>query len=139
MTETAQKTLPTPTPLVNVETKQFWDATAEGKLLLPRCNACSTVIWYPRAFCPECSSFDISWIQASGRGTIYSYTVNRRGQGDYRDLAYVVAYVELAEGPRMLTNIVDCDFETVRVGQEVELVFHPTGSGQALPRFRPVE
>ena len=59
-----------------------------------------------------------------GSGTIYSFTVNRRGQGDYRDLAYVLAYVELEEGPRMLTNIVDCDPETVSVGQAVEVVFH---------------
>ena len=73
--------------MINAETKAFWDATAEGKLLLPRCNACQTVIWYPRPFCPECSSSDISWFEASGNGTIYSYTINRRGQGDYRDLA----------------------------------------------------
>jgi uncharacterized OB-fold protein len=132
-----ERTLPAPPPLVNVETKAFWDATAEGKLLLPRCKQCSTVIWYPRAFCPECASFDIEWIEASGRGTVYSYTINRRGQGDYRDLAYVVAYVELEEGPRVLTNIVDCPPDSVKIGQDVELVFHPTSAGPALPRFRP--
>ena len=137
MTDTAERTLPAPPPQVNVETKAFWDATAEGKLLLPRCNACGIVIWYPRAFCPECSSFDISWFEATGRGTVYSFTINRRGQGDYRDLAYVVAYVELDEGPRLLTNIVDCDPEQVSVGQAVRVVFHPTSSGAALPRFRP--
>jgi len=138
MSETvAARTLPAPPPIINVETKPFWDATAEGKLLLPRYNACDTVIWYPRAFCPECSSFDISWIEASGRGTVYSYTINRRGQGDYRDLAYVLAYVELEEGPRVLTNIVDCDPESVSVGQQVEVVFEPTSNGAALPRFKP--
>ena len=137
MTDTAQKTLPAPSPQINVETKAFWDATAEGKLLLPRCNECDVVIWYPKLFCPECSSFDISWFEASGKGTIYSYTVNRRGQGDYRDLAYVVAYVELEEGPRILTNIVDCDVDQVSVGQKVQVVFHPTSNGAALPRFKP--
>jgi hypothetical protein len=137
MTDTAERTLPAPPPQVNVETKAFWDATAEGKLLLPRCDACGIVIWYPRAFCPECSSFDISWFEATGHGTVYSFTINRRGQGDYRDLAYVVAYVELDEGPRLLTNIVDCDPETISVGQAVQVVFHPTSSGAALPRFRP--
>jgi uncharacterized OB-fold protein len=130
--------LPTPAPLVNVETKPFWDATLEGKLLLTRCNACNELIWYPRQFCPLCSSFDVGWVQAAGRGTIYSYTVNRRGQGEYRDLVYVLAYVELEEGPRMLTNIVDCDVESLAVGQAVEVVFHATGQGAALPRFRPV-
>jgi len=140
MTETAQRTLPAPPPIVNGETKPFWDATAEGKFILPRCNACDFVIWYPRAFCPACSSFDISWFEASGRGTIYSYTVNRRGQGDYRDLAYVLAYVELAEGPRVLTNIVDCNVNDVKVGQAVQVVFHPTAdAAAALPRFRPAQ
>ena len=138
MTDTAQRTLPAPAPVVNAETRPFWDATAEGKLLLPRCADCDTVIWYPRAFCPECGSFTISWFEATGRGTIYSFTINRRGQGDYRDLAYVVAYVELEEGPRVLTNIVDCDMEQLAVGQAVQVVFHPTSSGAALPRFRPM-
>jgi uncharacterized OB-fold protein len=142
MTETVETTaaekLPAPPPLINVETKPFWDATAEGRLALPKCSNCDTVIWYPRAFCPACSSFDITWFDASGRGTIYSYTVNRRGQGDFRNLTYVVAYVELDEGPRVLTNIVDCDPQTLAVGQTVEVVFHPTANGAALPRFRPV-
>lgn len=137
MTDTAERTLPAPAPAINVETKPFWDATTQERLLLPRCDDCDVVIWYPRAFCPECSSFAISWFEATGRGTIYSYTVNRRGQGDYRDLVYVLAYVELAEGPRVLTNIVDCDPERLAVGQPVQVVFHPTDSGAALPRFRP--
>ena len=137
MTQAAERTLPAPPPVINVETKPFWDATSEGRLVLPRCNDCATVIWYPRLFCPECNSFDVSWFEASGRGTIYSFAVNRRGQGDYRDLTYVLAYVELEEGPRVLTNIVDCDVEQVAVGQAVQVVFHPTSNGAALPRFKP--
>jgi uncharacterized OB-fold protein len=137
VTEATEVKLPAPPPQINSETKPFWDATAQSKLLLPRCNACDTVIWYPRAFCPACSSFDVTWFEASGRGTIYSFTVNRRGQGDYRDRAYAVAYVELEEGPRVLTNIVDADLETLEVGQAVEVVFHSTSNGAALPRFRP--
>jgi uncharacterized OB-fold protein len=80
-------------------------------------------------------------VQASGRGTVYSFTVNRRGVADvaaYRNAGeYVLAYVELDEGPRMMTNIVDCDPNTVKIGQKVELVFHDTGEGTALARFRP--
>ena len=129
--------LPTPAPIINSETKPFWDATLEGKLLLPKCNACSTVIWYPRAFCPVCSSFDINWIEASGRGKIYTFTINRRGQGPYETVPSVLAYVELDEGPRMLTNIVDCEFENVKVGMPVQVVFQDTGKGAALPRFKP--
>ena len=133
------RTLPAPAPLINAETKPFWDATLEGKLMLPKCTACGTVIWYPRLFCPECSGFTIDWIEATGRGTIYSYTINRRGQGEYRDQTFVLAYVELDEGPRMLTNIVDCDPESVSIGQKVEVVFHDTGHGAALPRFTPAQ
>jgi uncharacterized OB-fold protein len=137
VTQQTQTAIPTPAPVVNQDSQTFWDATAQGKLLLPKCDKCQTIVWYPRHFCPECSSFDVSWIEASGKGTIYSFTVNRRGQGDYRDMAYVLAYVQLAEGPRMLTNIVDCDYEKVAIGQPVELVFQDTGKGTALPRFRP--
>jgi uncharacterized protein len=137
----SEQVLPAPVPFVNPEIKPFWDATAEGRLLLPRCQDCQAVIWYPRPFCPECASTNIDWFQASGRGSVYSYTINRRGQADlpeYRNAGvYVLAYVELEEGPRVLTNIVDCDPDSVRIGQSVEVVFHDTGQGTALPRFRP--
>lgn len=130
--------LPVPTPAVNVETQEFWDATARGVFLLKRCDRCGVVIWYPRFVCPDCHGTATSWFEASGRGTVYSFTIVRRGQGAYADAApFVVAYVELAEGPRILTNVVDCDPETVEVGQAVEVVFHDTGSGTALYRFRP--
>lgn len=137
----SEQVLPAPVPFVNPEIKPFWDATAEGRLLLPRCQECQALIWYPRPFCPECASTNIDWFQASGRGSVYSYTINRRGQadlGEYRNAGvYVLAYVELEEGPRVLTNIVDCDPDSVRIGQSVEVVFHDTGQGTALPRFRP--
>ena len=133
--------LPAPAPIVLPEVKKFWDATAEGTLLLPKCQDCGEVFWYPRPFCPACASTSVSWVPASGRGTIYSYTVNRRGVADLRDYRdagiYVLAYVELDEGPRIMTNIVDCDPDSVRVGQKVEVVFHDTGQGTALWRFRP--
>jgi uncharacterized OB-fold protein len=133
--------LPAPAPLVLPEVKAFWDATAEGRLLLPRCEDCQTVFWYPRPYCPACASLRIAWFEASGRGSIYSFTVNRRGQADlsaYREAGvYVLAYVELEEGVRVMTNIVDCDPDSVKIGQPVEVVFHDTGQGTALPRFRP--
>ncbi|MFI0482993.1 Zn-ribbon domain-containing OB-fold protein [Actinomadura sp. 9N215] len=104
----------------------FWTATAEGRLLLPRCESCATVIWYPRPFCPRCGGRDVTFFPASGEATVYSYTVVRKARGDYRDLTpYVVAYVELAEGPRILTNIVGCDPAEVQIGQPVTLLFDP--------------
>jgi uncharacterized protein len=141
MASVSARVLPAPAPYVLPEVKPFWDATAEGRLVLPRCVECDTVVWYPRPFCPSCGSLKVSWVQASGRGTVYSFTVNRRGQADlpaYRDAGvYVLAYVELDEGPRMMTNIVDCDPDVVKIGLKVEVVFHDTGQGNALPRFRP--
>lgn len=129
--------LPAPAPKVDPESKPFWDATAEGRLLLKRCTSCDEVIWYPRAICPACGSLDTEWFDASGLGTIYTYTVNHHGFGPYAGITFVIAYVELDEGPRMLTNIVDVDPADVAIGQRVTVVFDDTGEGSALPRFRP--
>jgi uncharacterized OB-fold protein len=137
----SEQVLPAPAPVVLPEVKPFWDATAEGRLVLPKCSDCGTLIWYPRPYCPACASLNVEWIDASGRGTVYSFTVNRRGAADLPDYrgvgTFVLAYVELEEGPRMMTNIVDCDPDTVEIGQKVEVVFQDTGQGTALPRFRP--
>jgi uncharacterized OB-fold protein len=130
--------LPAPAPAVNPETREYWAATAQGRLLLKRCLDCGSVIWYPRALCPDCASMNTEWFAASGRGRVYSYTLNHRGQGAYAQAGpYVLAYVELDEGPRMMTNIVEADAGTLAVGLPVEAVFHDTGEGSALPRFRP--
>lgn len=136
MTEPA--TLPTPSPQANIESQPFWDAAAEGRFELPRCNACNEAIWYPRLFCPHCGGRDISWFEASGSGHIYSFTVVERGQGRWREHSpYVLAYVELAEGPRMLTNIIDVDPDDVSIGQQVTVRFEPGADGGALVRFAP--
>jgi uncharacterized protein len=132
--------LPSPTPQRSPETDPFWDATAEGRLVLAHCDKCGLVIWYPKTLCSSCGSLAVSWVEASGQGTIYSYTVVHRGAGRYRDaVPYVVAYVELAEGPRVLTNIVGCEPDEVHIGQEVKLAFSDTGEGSALYRFEPDE
>jgi len=130
--------LPTPTPAVDVETEEFWTATASGRLLLKRCDSCGLVIWYPKSLCPSCHSTSTSWFEAGGDGTVYSFTVSRRGEGPYREAApFVLAYVELDEGPRLMTNVVDCDVDSVRIGQRVRVVFDDTGDGNALIRFTP--
>jgi len=129
--------LPSPAPPVDEGTAQFWAATSEGVLLLPTCRACRSVTWYPRPICQACSSMDIAWVAASGEGSVYSCTVVFRGEGAFRNAPpYVLAYVELAEGPRLLTNIVDCEPGDVKIGDAVTLVFSATDAGPALPRFR---
>ena len=132
--------LPSPAPAVVPETESFWAATGRGKLVLPECAACATIIWYPKGICPECGSLDIGWVEASGEGEVYTFTVSRRGEGAYRDAGpFVLAYVELDEGPRVMTNIVGCSPESVRIGLRVRAVFDDTGQGSALVRFAPVE
>ena len=134
------QSLPAPSPAVNPETSQFWAATADGRLLVKRCQDCDSLIWYPRAICPACSSLRTEWFEVSGRGFIYSYTVNHRGEGAYLGLPpFVLAYVELDEGPRVMTNIVEADPAELAVDLPVEVVFHDTGDGAALPRFRPLQ
>jgi uncharacterized OB-fold protein len=132
--------LPAPAPSVYADAKPFWDATKDGRVVVQRCTGCGTVVWYPRAFCPCCTAGELEWFEASGRGTVYSFTIVRRGAGGpYRDVgSYALAIVELDEGPRLLTNLVECDLESIGVGDAVEAVFHPTADGPALVRFRPL-
>jgi uncharacterized OB-fold protein len=122
-----------PAPQVTPETKAFWDAAAAGKLMIGKCVACGAVHYYPRAICPFCFSDRTRLEQASGEGTIYTYSVMRRAQ-----VPYAIAYVTLAEGPTMMTNIVDCDLDRIRIGQKVRLVFKPSEGGPPVPMFTPV-
>ncbi len=130
--------LPAPKPYVTADAEPYWQGAAAGQLRLLRCDACSTVIWYPRPFCPECAGTAVTWFDAAGTGAVYSFTITRKGGGAYRDAGpYVLAYVELDEGPRVLTNIVGCSVDDVSIGQRVTVVFDDTGEGTALPRFQP--
>ena len=132
-------TLPTPAPTVTQANAAFWAATAEGRFQLQRCNECDTVLWFPRRHCPSCWTENVSTFDASGKGVVYSFTVIRKGAMAYKESGpFVIAYVELTEGPRVMTNIVDCDVETVKVGMPVEVVWYDTGQGNALYRFRTV-
>lgn len=122
-----------PSPVVNSESAPFYAAAREGRFLIRRCVETGRFHWYPRALCPF-SLKETEWVEASGRGEIYSYSVMRRA-----DPPYAIAYVRLEEGPVMLTNIVDSDFDALAVGHKVELVFVPTaGDGAPVPCFRVV-
>ena len=116
------------------ETKPYWAAAAKGRLLIKKCNACGEPHFYPRSICPFCFSEHTTWIEASGKGTIYSYSVMRRAP-----VPYVVAYVTLTEGPTMITNIVDCDPNAVKIGQAVRVTFKPSDGGPPLPMFTPAK
>lgn len=131
--------LPSPPPVVAPETATFWAATLDGRLLLQRCENCGKAGYYPRYVCANCHSTSLVDTEATGRGRIYSYTVTTRGILEYAKAgSYVLAMVELDEGPKMITNIVDCDPGDLSIGQRVEVVFCEAGPDGALPRFRPV-
>ncbi len=128
--------IPNPTP----ESRPFWDAARRHELMLPRCRACGRYHYYPRAVCPHCLSGDLAWERVSGRGTVYTFSVIHRGlKGFPLGEPYVLAMVELDEGPRMMTNLVgiEPDPATIRFGMPVEVVFEDVSDTVALPRFRP--
>lgn len=131
-------TLPTPAPRVTPETERFWEATDDKILLLKRCDECGDAHHYPRSRCPFCFSGNLEWEEASGDGTVYTYTVTHQNGEPYdKATPYVLAYVELDEGPRIMTNVVGVEPDDVCVGQEVTVVFDETEGGYALPRFTP--
>ena len=119
-------------PVVTAESKAFFDAARQNRFMIPVCSACGKPHWYPRAICPFCASDRVQWREASGRGTIYSYSVMRRAKDPY-----VIAHVTLAEGPTMLTNIVEADADEVHIGQAVTVVFQDTDGGPPTPMFKP--
>jgi uncharacterized OB-fold protein len=139
--------LPAPAPVVAPHSAEFWAATAHERLLVGHCPACDQWFWPPtRSFCPRCGGV-ASLREADGTGAVYSYTIVRvvgaiaLGGGPYKDaVPYVLAYVELTEGPTVLTNIVGIDPDDVTIGLAVRVVFARTGGPEepALPRFQPV-
>jgi uncharacterized OB-fold protein len=120
-------------PHIGAENAEYFAAAAKGQLVLKRCDECGAAHHYPRAICPFCGSDRTSWFNASGRGTIYTVTVTRRGT----PVPYAMAYVTLEEGVTMMTNIVDCDLDTIRIGDAVEVTFVASKDGKNVPMFRP--
>jgi len=119
-----------PAPRVLPESLPYWTAADEGRLLVKRCKACGEVHHYPRDICPHCLSADTEWLQAAGTGTVYSFSTMGKGEA-----AYTLAFVTLAEGVTLMTNLVDCDPSQVAIGQAVRVVFKPSEGGHAVPMF----
>jgi len=114
-----------PAPAQNLESKPFWDAAKQGRFLIKRCNACGEAHWYPRTICPFCHSGDTGWEESKGEGEIYTFSVMRRNT----PVPYAIGYVTLDEGISLLTNFVDCDLDSLKIGQRVKLKWTPTGEG----------
>jgi hypothetical protein len=117
----------------------FWKAAAEGRLALPRCKRCAKAFWYPRWACPRCDSEDIEWMTASGAGRVHTFTVVRQSADPFfkTRVPYIVAVIELEEGPLLVSGLVDCAPEAARIGMPVQVAFEPGEKGIAIPVFRP--
>jgi uncharacterized OB-fold protein len=133
-------------PPIGADSAPFWEATRVGKLLVQWCTRCDVAIFYPRAFCPTCGTAGsvgqgLEWREASGAATVYACTVEHNPAATGSTFSggepYVVALVELAEGVRMLTNIVGVPAAGVTIGMAVTLTWEPLSDGRQLPQFRP--
>ncbi len=121
-----------PVPDRTPESAPYWDGAARGELWLRRCVACDRHHHYPRSSCPFCFAPDPAWVRASGRGTVYSYSVVDRAA-----VPYVIAWVTLEEGPTLLSNLLGCEAAAVHVGMAVRLAPPPGEGGPPIPMFVP--
>ena len=135
--ENYSKPTPTPDPV----TEKYWGAARHNKLLVQKCGACGAYQTLPQSYCRHCLSENLQWTQARGTGKIYSFTIVHRAPSSAfeKDLPYTVALVELDEGARMMSNIVEIEPQDVRVGMPVEAVFDAISPTISLPKFRPVK
>ncbi|WP_077002281.1 Zn-ribbon domain-containing OB-fold protein [Variovorax sp. KK3] len=123
---------PLAAPQVDAATAHYWAQAKEGRLSTRRCTDCGKLHWYPRALCPFCMG-DTEWVPLAGQGTIYSVSVTRRAG----PVPYAIAYVTLDEGITMLSNIVDCDLDSLKIGDRVVVTFKPADGGAMVPMFKP--
>jgi uncharacterized OB-fold protein len=117
---------------VDAATEHFFAQASEGKLCVKACKSCGKTHWYPRALCPFCMG-ETEWRESPGQGTIYSVSVTRKAG----PIPYAIAYVTLDEGVTLLTNIVDCDLDSLKIGQRVSVTFKPAEGGAMVPMFKP--
>jgi uncharacterized OB-fold protein len=127
-----------PKPVANADSKPYWDAARERRLVIRKCRACSQLHFMPRHLCPNCWSDQLEWIDAKGIGTVHSFTVVRRASDPAfaSRVPYVVALIELEEGPRMMANVLGADAMAVKIGDRVQVTFEDRGDGAMLPQFQ---
>ena len=131
-----------PIPKSDPVTAPFWESLRKEKVEVQRCEDCETYVFYPRALCPHCSSRRLKWTPVSGRGQVYTFTIVQKGPGAFQaDGPYVVALVELDEGCRLMTNLIEVepDPAKVKIGMPVEIVYDPVTDAVTLPKFRPAQ
>jgi uncharacterized OB-fold protein len=135
----AEPSVPVPLPEPTEETRPFWDACARDTLVIQHCDQCGHQWLPPMSACPKCLAAEVRWVPASGRGYVYTWTVYHQAYHPAFPVPYNVAVIELEEGPRLVSNIVECPLDQIRIGMPVEVVFDHVAEGIALPKFRPAQ
>ena len=138
MSDRRSEPKPRPAPGVDPETEPYWKATHDGRLLIQRCRPNGHHQLYPRWRCLRCRG-EVDWVEAGGRGTVYSFTIIRQNfSRSFRHLIpYVVALVDLDEGPRLMTNLVGIEPDDVRIGMRARARFEPVSEDASIPLFEP--
>ena len=126
-------------PFIDEETRPWWEALQRHELYVQRCRDCGDLRYHPRAQCTSCLSPRTEWVRCSGRGKVYTFTATYQNQGaGFREsLPYIMAWVELDEGVKMLTNLVECRPEEAKIGMPVEVVYEDVTPQVTLAKFRP--
>jgi len=126
-----------PVPAIDPVSQPYWEFTLDGVLSIQHCGSCGSTQFYPRPICVTCGAVP-ALVPASGRGTVHTFSIIRQNgmQPFKQQLPYVVAIVELEEGPRLMSNIIDCDVDAVEIGSAVEVEFVRLNDEAALPFFR---
>ena len=127
-----------PLPYIHEQTQTFWEGTKKHELRIPKCEECNRFFFYPRSICPYCFSDEIKWVKVSGRGKIYSFTISHRAPSPAfkGDIPFNIAIIELDEGIRMLSNIIECSNDDLAINMPVEVVFDDVTAEITLPKFR---
>ena len=126
-----------PAPILTDDNHAFWDAAREGRLVTQRCAGCGRLQHPPRPMCPSCHGLDLEIVDLAGTGVVYSYSILHHPQHPSFDYPVVAALIDLDEGVRILSNLVDVPPEEVRIGLPVEVRFVPTRDEMAVPVFAP--
>ncbi len=129
-----------PLPTIEPETEEFWKAAKRHELFLQRCNACGEVIHFPRVMCYRCLSEDLGWFKSTGLGTVYSFTIIHQVAhlGFESEVPYVYAIIDLDDGARMISNVVNIDPSAVEVGMRVQVTFDDVTPEISIPKFEPM-
>jgi len=139
MADQKEKKYLKPLPVIDEEMRPWWEALQRHELYVQKCRDCGDLRYHPRAQCTNCLSPRTEWVRCSGRGKVYTFTATYQNQGaGFREsLPYIMAWVELEEGVKMLTNLVECRPEEAKIGMPVEVVYEDVTPQVTLAKFRP--